>query len=138
MFSLNKVQLIATFGRDPEVHANPGGARVAVLHLATGDGWRDKESGEWEAVTDWHRVVLFGRLADVAGDYLAKGTTIYVEGKLKTRRFIDQGGIERYLTEVHATTLGMLGGKRRKEGGPADGETLSDTAGDGEGEGLSN
>lgn len=115
---VNKVILVGNLGQDPEVRYLPNGGAVANITLATSESWRDKQTGENKEVTEWHRVVLFGKLAEVAGEYLHKGSQVYIEGQLRTRKWQDQGGQERYTTEVAVNvggTMQMLGGKQ--EGG---------------------
>lgn len=115
---VNKVILVGNLGQDPEVRYLPNGGAVANITLATSESWRDKQTGENKEVTEWHRVVLFGKLAEVAGEYLRKGSQVYIEGQLRTRKWQDQGGQERYTTEVTVNvggTMQMLGGKQ--EGG---------------------
>ena len=107
---VNKVILIGNLGRDPEVRYLPSGSAVTNLALATTESWRDKQSGEQQERTEWHRVVMFGRLAEIAGEYLRKGSQIYVEGKLQTRKWQDkQSGQDRYSTEIVANEMQMLG-----------------------------
>lgn len=122
MASLNKVQLIGNLGRDPELRYMPDGTAVARVSLATSSSWKDRTTGQKSEATEWHRVVFFRRLAEVVAQYLVQGSTIYVEGVLKTRKYSDKDDKDRYVTEVRAVELIMLGGKR-KEGGP--GETTS-------------
>ncbi|NEG99726.1 single-stranded DNA-binding protein [Pantoea agglomerans] len=115
---VNKVILVGNLGQDPEVRYLPNGGAVANITLATSESWRDKQTGENKEVTEWHRVVLFGKLAEVAGEYLRKGSQVYIEGQLRTRKWQDQGGQERYTTEITVNmggTMQMLGGKQ--EGG---------------------
>ena len=115
---VNKVILVGNLGQDPEVRYLPNGGAVANITLATSESWRDKQTGETKEKTEWHRVVLFGKLAEVAGEYLRKGSQIYIEGKLNTRKWTDQAGVEKYTTEIHVNvggTMQMLGGKQ--EGG---------------------
>ena len=115
---VNKVILVGNLGQDPEVRYMPNGGAVANITLATSESWRDKATGEQKEKTEWHRVVLFGKLAEVAGEYLKKGSQIYIEGKLNTRKWTDQAGVEKYTTEVRVNvggTMQMLGGKA--EGG---------------------
>lgn len=115
---VNKVILVGNLGQDPEIRYMPNGGAVANITLATSESWRDKATGEQKEKTEWHRVVLFGKLAEVAGEYLKKGSQIYIEGKLNTRKWTDQAGVEKYTTEVHVNvggTMQMLGGKA--EGG---------------------
>ncbi len=115
---VNKVILVGNLGQDPEVRYMPNGGAVAKITLATSESWRDKATGEQKEKTEWHRVVLFGKLAEVVGEYLKKGSQIYIEGKLNTRKWTDQAGVEKYTTEIHVNvggTMQMLGGK--SEGG---------------------
>ncbi|HEM6842499.1 TPA: single-stranded DNA-binding protein [Providencia stuartii] len=108
-----KVILIGYLGQDPEIRYMPNGGAVANLTLATSESWRDKQTGEMREKTEWHRVVIFGKLAEVAGEYLKKGSQIYVEGSLQTRKWTDQSGQDRYTTEVVVNiggTMQMLGG----------------------------
>lgn len=117
---VNKVILVGNLGQDPEVRYMPNGGAVANITLATSESWRDKQTGENKEITEWHRVVLFGKLAEVAGEYLRKGSQVYIEGQLRTRKWQDQGGQERYTTEVVVNvggTMQMLGG--RQQGGNA-------------------
>jgi len=112
---VNKVILVGNLGKDPEVRYMPNGGAVTNITLATSESWRDKQSGENKEVTEWHRVVLFGKLAEVAGEYLRKGSQVYIEGQLKTRKWHDQSGQDRYATEVLVNvggTMQMLGGKQ--------------------------
>ncbi|WP_459175773.1 single-stranded DNA-binding protein [Ewingella americana] len=114
---VNKVILVGNLGQDPEVRYMPNGGAVANITLATSESWRDKATGEQKEKTEWHRVVLFGKLAEVAGEYLKKGSQIYIEGKLNTRKWTDQTGVEKYTTEIHVNvggTMQMLGGKAEK------------------------
>ncbi|MEG3111349.1 MULTISPECIES: single-stranded DNA-binding protein SSB1 [unclassified Pantoea] len=118
---VNKVILVGNLGQDPEVRYMPNGGAVANITLATSESWRDKQTGENKEITEWHRVVLFGKLAEVAGEYLRKGSQVYIEGQLRTRKWQDQGGQERYTTEVVVNvggTMQMLGGR---QGGSAGG-----------------
>ena len=108
---LNKVMLIGNLGADPEIRYTTGGSAIANLRLATAESWRDKESGEQQERTEWHRVVFFGRLAEVAGEYLKKGSQIYVEGRIQTRKWQDKDGSDRYSTEIIANEMQMLGGR---------------------------
>ena len=117
MASVNKVIIVGNLGRDPEVRTFPSGDRVANVAVATTDKWKDKQTGEPKEATEWHRVVLYDRLAEVAGEYLRKGRSAYVEGRLKTRKWTDKDGIEKYTTEIIADTLQLLGG-REGMGGP--------------------
>lgn len=116
MASLNKVQLIGHVGRDPETRYMPSGDAVTNLSLATTDKYKDKQSGEQKEATEWHRIAFFGKLAEIAGQYLKKGSQCYIEGKLRTRKFTDANGIEKYSTEIVAETMKMLGGKPSEAG----------------------
>ncbi|MGG4609785.1 single-stranded DNA-binding protein [Providencia sp. Me31A] len=111
---VNKVILIGNLGQDPEIRYMPNGGAVANLTLATSESWRDKQTGEMREKTEWHRVVIFGKLAEVAGEYLKKGSQVYIEGSLQTRKWQDQSGQDRYTTEVVVNIGGsmqMLGGR---------------------------
>jgi len=108
---INKVILIGNLGADPETRAMPSGTTVANLRVATSESWRDKQTGEQQERTEWHRVALFGRLAEVAGEYLRKGSQVYIEGSLRTRKWQDKQGNERYSTEIVGNDLQMLGGR---------------------------
>lgn len=119
---INKVILIGNLGQDPEVRYMPSGGAVTNITLATSETWRDKQTGEQKERTEWHRVVFMGKLAEVAGEYLKKGSQVYVEGKLQTRKWQDQSGQERYTTEVlvdgFSGVMQMLGGKPQQQGQP--------------------
>ncbi|CAJ0993435.1 single-stranded DNA-binding protein [Pantoea sp. Nvir] len=113
---INKVILIGNLGQDPEVRYMPNGGAVANMMLATSEGWRDKQTGEKKESTEWHRVVLFGKMAEIAGEYLRKGSQVYIEGQLRTRKWQDQSGQDRYTTEVVVNvngTMQMLGGRHQ-------------------------
>lgn len=112
MASVNKVILVGNLGKDAEIRYMPDGGAVANLSLATTDRWKDKNSGEQKESTEWHRVVIYGRLAEIAGEYCKKGGSIYIEGKLKTRKWQDQSGVDKYTTEIIADTMQLLGGRR--------------------------
>ena len=112
---LNKVQIIGHLGRDPETRHLPGGDAVTSFSVATTEKWRDKQTGEQKEATEWHRITTFGKLAEICSQYLRKGSQVYIEGKLQTRKHTDKDGIERYTTEIRADTMQMLGGK--KDGG---------------------
>ena len=114
---VNKVIIIGNLGADPESRAMPSGASVANLRIATTESWRDKQSGEQQERTEWHRVALFGRLAEVASEYLRKGSQVYIEGSLRTRKWQDKQGNERYSTEIVANDMQMLGGRGGGGGG---------------------
>lgn len=112
MASVNKVILIGNLGRDPEMRSFPNGDQVANVTLATTDKWKDKQTSEPKEHTEWHRLVFHGRLAEIAGQYLRKGSQIYVEGSIRTRKWQDQSGQERYSTEIRVDQMQMLGGKQ--------------------------
>ena len=111
MASVNKVILIGNLGKDPEVKAMSNGKAVANITLATSESWKDKTTGEKQERTEWHRVTFYDKLAEIVGKYLVKGSSIYVEGKLQTRKWQDKEGKERYTTEIVAHDMTMLGGK---------------------------
>ena len=114
---VNKVILVGNLGKDPEVRYMPNGNAVANITLATTDSWKDKQSGEQQEKTEWHRIVMFRRLGEIAGEYLKKGSQVYIEGKLQTRKWQDNSGNDRYTTEIVASEMQMLGGRG---GGSAD------------------
>lgn len=114
---LNKVTLIGRCGRDPDVRSSQDGKAVANLAVATSESWKDKQTGERKEQTEWHRVVMFGRLAEIAGEYLKKGSLVYIEGSLRTRKWQDKDGQDRYTTEIHCSELKMLGS--RSDGSPS-------------------
>jgi single-strand DNA-binding protein len=114
MASLNKVILIGNLGRDPETRYAPSGDAICNVTIATTETWKDKASGERKEATEWHRVVFFGRLAEIASQYLRKGSQVYVEGRLQTRKWQDKDGQDRYSTEIRGDVMQMLG---RREGG---------------------
>ena len=111
MASVNKVILIGNLGADPEMRATAAGEAVCNLRLATTDKWKDKATGDARETTEWHRVVLYRRLAEIAGEYLTKGSAVYIEGRLRTRKWQDKDGKERSTTEIEGNELKMLGGK---------------------------
>jgi single-strand DNA-binding protein len=111
MASVNKVIILGNVGRDPEVRYTPSGQAVANISLATSRKWKDKASGDMHEETEWHRVVFYDRLAEIAGEYLKKGRPVYVEGRLKTRKWQDKEGKDTYTTEVIADQMQLLGGK---------------------------
>lgn len=117
MASVNKVILIGNLGRDPEVRYAPSGSAICNVTLATSRQWKDKTSGERQEETEWHRVVFYDRLAEIAGEYLKKGRPVYVEGRLKTRKWTDKDGVEKYTTEVIADQMQLLGSR---DGGGGD------------------
>jgi single-strand DNA-binding protein len=116
---INKVILIGHLGQDPEVRALPSGSSIANLRIATTESWKDKQSGEFKEQTEWHTVVLFGRTAEVAAEYLKKGSQVFIEGRLRTRKWQDKTGNDRYSTEIVGNDMQMLGG--RGQGGQAAG-----------------
>ncbi|HZO23915.1 MAG TPA: single-stranded DNA-binding protein [Steroidobacteraceae bacterium] len=116
---VNKVILIGNLGADPETRAMPSGTTVANLRIATTESWRDKQSGEQQERTEWHRVALFGRLGEIAAEYLKKGSQVYIEGSLRTRKWQDKQGNERYSTEIVGNEMQMLGGRGAGMGGAA-------------------
>ena len=120
MASVNKVIIVGNLGRDPEVRTFPSGDRVANVTIATTDKWKDKQSGEMREATEWHRVVFNGRLAEIVEQYLRKGSQVYVEGSLRTRKWTDKDGQERYTTEIRCDDMKMLG-SRQGMGAPAGG-----------------
>ena len=118
MASVNKVIILGNLGKDPEIRYLPSGAAICSVGIATSRQWKDKTSGERQEETEWHRVTFFDRLAEVAGEYLKKGKSVYVEGRLKTRKYTDKDGVEKYATEIIATDMQLLGGR---EGGSTGG-----------------
>ena len=110
--SVNKVIIVGNLGRDPENRYLPSGEQVTSIAVATTDRWRDKTSGEKKEQTEWHRISFFGKLAEIAGQYLKKGSQVYIEGRLRTRKYTDKEGIERYATEIIADTMQMLGSRQ--------------------------
>lgn len=117
---INKVIILGTLGQDPEVKYMPSGGAVCNLSLATSEQWNDKATSEKKEQTEWHRVVIFGKLAEVAGEYLRKGSQVYIEGKLRTRKWTDQSGVEKYTTEIVLQPMNgvmqMIGGKSSDNG----------------------
>ena len=112
MASINKVIIVGNLGRDPENRYLPSGEQVTSIAVATTDRWRDKATGEQREQTEWHRVSFFGKLAEIAGQYLKKGSQVYIEGRLRTRKYTDKEGIDRYATEIIADTMQMLGSRQ--------------------------
>jgi single-strand DNA-binding protein len=123
---INKVILIGHLGADPETRAMPSGMTVANLRLATTESWKDKQSGEQQERTEWHNVALFGRLGEIAAEYLRKGSQVYIEGRLRTRKWQDKEGRDRYTTEIVGSEMQMLGGRG---GGAAGGGAASGGSG---------
>jgi len=117
MASVNKVILVGNLGADPEIRYLPSGDAIANIRLATTDRYKDKASGELKEATEWHRVAFFGRLAEIVGEYLKKGSSVYIEGRLRTRKWQGQDGQERYSTEIVADQMQMLGGRGGASGG---------------------
>ena len=122
---INKAIIVGALGRDPETRYAPDGGAVTNISVATSERWKDK-NGESKEATEWHRVVFFGKLAEIAGEYLAKGSQVYIEGKIKTREWTDKDGAKKYTTEIIAGEMKMLGGKQE-----GDGPSRGDTAGRG-------
>ncbi len=121
MASVNKVIIVGNLGRDPETRSFPNGDQVANVTIATTDRYKDKTTGEMKEITEWHRVSFFGRLAEIAGQYLRKGSQVYVEGSLRTRKWTDKDGIEKYSTEIRADSMQMLGSRQGMGGGSGGG-----------------
>jgi single-strand DNA-binding protein len=117
MASVNKVIVVGNLGRDPEMRTFPSGDQVANVTVATTDRWKDKNSGEMREATEWHRIVFNGKLAEIVGQYLRKGSQVYVEGSLRTRKWTDQAGVEKYTTEIRADQMQMLGSRQGGGGG---------------------
>lgn len=117
---INKCIILGRVGNDPEVKYSASGSAIANLSVATSEQWKDKQTGEKKEQTEWHRVVIFGKLAEVAGEYLRKGSHVYIEGQLRTRKWVDSNGLDRYTTEIVIPQMGgvmqMLGGKRDDSG----------------------
>lgn len=118
---INKVILVGNLGQDPETRAMPSGKAVTNVRLATSDSWKDKNTGEQKEQTEWHTVVFFDRLAEIAAEYLRKGSQVYIEGKLRTRKWQDKSGNDRYSTEIVANEMQMLGGRGGGMGGSGEG-----------------
>jgi single-strand DNA-binding protein len=129
MASVNKVIIVGNLGKDPEMRSFPSGDQVANVTIATTDKWKDKQSGEMKEATEWHRIVFNGRLAEIVGQYLRKGSQVYVEGSLRTRKWTNKEGVDQYTTEIRADQMQMLG-SRQGMGGPA---SQDDGGGDGGG-----
>src|ERR1700761_7658217 len=132
---INKVILVGNLGADPETRAMPSGTTVANLRIATSESWRDKQSGEQQERTEWHRVVLFGRLGEVAAEYLKKGSQVYIEGSIRTRKWQDKQGVERYSTEIVGNEMQMLGRARGGGGGGGSGGGFGGESGGSSGSG---
>ena len=126
MASVNKVIIVGNLGRDPEIRTFPSGDQVANVTIATTDRWRDKNTGENKESTEWHRIVFNGRLAEIVGQYLRKGSQVYVEGSLRTRKWTDQAGVEKFTTEIRADSMQMLGSRQGAGGGQGGGGGYDD------------
>ncbi len=116
---VNKAIIVGTLGKDPDVKYTAGGSAVVNVSVATNESWRDKSTGENVEKTEWHRIVIFGKLAEIAAQYLKKGSQVYFEGKIQTRKWQDQSGQDRYSTEIVANEMQMLGGRQDASGGTA-------------------
>lgn len=114
---VNKAIIVGTLGKDPDVKYTAGGSAVVNVSVATNESWRDKNTGENVEKTEWHRIVIFGKLAEIAAQYLKKGSQVYFEGKIQTRKWQDQSGQDRYSTEIVANEMQMLGGRQDASGG---------------------
>lgn len=123
MSSINKVMIIGRVGKDPEIRYTTSGDAICNLTVATSESWKDKATGEKKELTEWNRISMFGRLAEIAGQYLKKGSQVYIEGSLRTRKWTDKEGVERYTTEIRADEMKMLGSK-------PDGGSSSNDSGD--------
>ncbi len=117
MASVNKVIVVGNLGKDPEVRYMPSGSAICNITVATSRQWKDKTSGERQEETEWHRIVFFDRMAEIAGEYLKKGRPVYVEGRLKTRKWTDKDGVDKYTTEIVATDMQLLGSREGMGGG---------------------
>jgi single-strand DNA-binding protein len=117
MASVNKVIIVGNLGRDPETRYMPSGDAMTSIAVATTDTWKDKTTGEKKEQTEWHRISFFGKLAEIAGQYLKKGSQVYIEGSLRTRKYTDKDGVEKYSTEIKADTMQMLGSRQGMGGG---------------------
>jgi single-strand DNA-binding protein len=122
MASINKVIIIGNLGRDPETRYMPSGDAITNIAVATTETWKDKVSGEKKEQTEWHRIAFFGKLAEIAGQYLKKGSQVYIEGSLRTRKYTDKDGVEKYSTEIRADVMKMLGSRQGMGGSAADDE----------------
>ncbi len=130
MASVNKVIIVGNCGRDPEVRYLPSGSAIANVTVATSRQWKDKTSGERQEETEWHRITFFDRMAEIAGEYLKKGRPVYVEGRLKTRKYTDKDGVEKYATDIIATDMQLLGGREGGGGGGSGGGMGGDDMGE--------
>ena len=134
MASVNKVILVGNLGADPETRYQPSGEAITNIRVATTDRWKDKASGEMKEATEWHRVAFFGRLAEISGEYLKKGSQVYIEGRIRTRKYQDKDGNERYSTEIIGDRMQMLGS--RAGGGEPRGETRAEPRGEAQAKGA--
>ena len=123
MASINKVIIVGNLGKDPEMRSFPNGDQIANVSIATTDKWKDKTTGEMKEATEWHRINFNGRLAEIVGQYLKKGSQVYVEGSLRTRKWTDKDGVEKSTTEIRADQMQMLGGRQGMGGGGDDGSS---------------
>ena len=130
---INKVILVGNLGQDPETKAMPSGMTVCNLRIATSESWKDKQTGEMKEQTEWHSVAMFGRLAEIAGEYLRKGSQVYIEGRLRTRKWQDKEGRDRYTTEIVANEMQMLGSRGGGMGGEGRGEPRGESRASGGG-----
>ena len=128
MASINKVIIVGNLGKDPEMRSFPNGDQIANVSIATTDKWKDKTTGEMKEATEWHRINFNGRLAEIVGQYLKKGSQVYVEGSLRTRKWTDKDGVEKFTTEIRADQMQMLGGRQGMGGGGDDGGSSSYSA----------
>lgn len=131
---LNKAQLIGNCGRDPEIRYMPAGGAVATISVATSEKWKDKQTGEQKDRTEWHTVVFYQRLAEIAGEYLKKGSQIYIEGSLRTRKWKDRNGNDRYTTEIIASDIQILSGRMSRLKRPTNQDGSAETAETGAGQ----
>ncbi|HEY8606955.1 MAG TPA: single-stranded DNA-binding protein [Noviherbaspirillum sp.] len=129
MASVNKVIIVGNLGRDPETRYMPNGDAVTNVAVATTESWKDKNTGEKKELTEWHRITFYRKLAEIAGQYLKKGSQVYVEGRLQTRKWTDKDGVERYTTEIIADTMQMLGSRQGMGGGAGAGAPMDDDYG---------
>ncbi len=126
MASVNKVIIVGNLGRDPETRYMPSGDAMTSITVATTDTWKDKATGEKKEQTEWHRISFFGKLAEIAGQYLKKGSQVYIEGSLRTRKYTDKDGVEKYATDIRADTMQMLGSRQGMGGGAGAGGGMDD------------
>jgi len=129
MASVNKVIIVGNLGRDPETRYMPNGDAVTNVAVATTESWKDKNTGEKKELTEWHRITFYRKLAEIAGQYLKKGSQVYVEGRLQTRKWTDKDGVERYTTEIIADTMQMLGSRQGMGGGGGGSASMDDDYG---------